>query len=109
MYDKLISYKINNIDTSRFALKTKYTVDKSDLETKILYTSWLVKKINHNAKISEIESKIPSISGLAITSALTADENKISDVKNQAIWGRYPHLGGEKVPLTFLGSYTSKY
>ena len=108
MYDKLVT-KVNNIDTSRFVLKTKYTIDKSDLETKVPDTSRHVKKTDYNAKISEIESKIPSISGLAITSALTADENKISDVKNQAIWGRYPHLGGEKVSLTFLGSYTSKY
>ena len=30
---------------------------------KIPDTSGLVKKKNHNAKISEIESKIPSISG----------------------------------------------
>ena len=108
LYDKLVT-KVNNIDTSRFVLKTKYTIDKSDLETKVPDTSRHVKKTDYNAKISEIESKIPSISGLAITSALTADENKISDVKNQAIWGRYPHLGREKVSLTFLGSCTPKY
>ena len=34
----------------------------------------------YNAKIAEIESKIPSISGLAPNSALTAFENKIPDV-----------------------------
>ena len=33
----------------------------------------------HNAKISEIENKIPSIIGLASNSALTAVENKIAD------------------------------
>ena len=34
-YDKLVS-KINNIDTSRFVLKTKDNTDKSDLEKKYL-------------------------------------------------------------------------
>ena len=31
MYDKLVA-KVNNIDSSRFVLKTKYDTDKSDLE-----------------------------------------------------------------------------
>ena len=35
-----------------------------------------------NAKVSEIESKIPNITGLATNSALTAVENKIRDVSN---------------------------
>ena len=39
----------------------------------------LVKKIDLNAKITEIESKIPSINGLATNSALTTVENKIPD------------------------------
>ena len=34
MYDKL-GTKVNNIDTNRFALKTKYNIDKSDLEKKV--------------------------------------------------------------------------
>ena len=40
------------------------------------------KKTDYNAKISEIESKIPSVSGLATTSALTVVENKKADVSN---------------------------
>ena len=36
----------------------------------------MLKKADYNAKISETENKIPSISGLATTSALTAVENK---------------------------------
>ena len=31
MYDKLVT-KVNNIDSSRFVLKTKYDTDKSDLK-----------------------------------------------------------------------------
>ena len=42
----------------------------------------LVKKSNYNAKVSEIKGKIPSISGLATSSALTAIENKIPSVSN---------------------------
>ena len=65
--DKLIA-KVNNIETSAFVLKTKYDIDKSDLEKKIPDISRLVKKTNYNAKIIEIEGKIPSISCSATTS-----------------------------------------
>ena len=41
--------------------------------------SW---KIDYNAKITEIKSKIPSTSGLATTPAYTTVENKIPDVSN---------------------------
>ena len=42
----------------------------------------LVKKFDYNAKVSEIEGKIPSISGLVRTSALTVVESKITSVSN---------------------------
>ena len=42
----------------------------------------LLKKANYNAKISEVENKIPSISGLATNTALAAVENKIPDVSS---------------------------
>ena len=35
LYDKLVA-KVNNIDTSHFALKTKYNTDKTKLEKKFL-------------------------------------------------------------------------
>ena len=78
--DKLVSVPVNNIDTSGFALKTKYDVDKSELEKKIPDTSELVKKTNYNNKITEIENKIPSVSGLAKNAALAAVENKIPNI-----------------------------
>ena len=43
VYDKLVT-KVNNIDTNRFVLKTKYDTDKSELEKKIPDTSGLLKK-----------------------------------------------------------------
>ena len=58
-------------------LKTKYGTDKKELENRILDTNGRVKKTDCNAKITKVESKIPSISGLATNAALTAVENKI--------------------------------
>ena len=77
MYDKLVA-KVNNVDTSKFALKTKYDTYKSNLKKE---NKWCRKK-DYNAKIYEIEDKIPSITGLATTAALTAVENKIPDIIN---------------------------
>ena len=42
----------------------------------------MAKKRDLNAEITEIEGKIPSITGLATNSALTAVENKIPDVSS---------------------------
>ena len=54
-YDKLVA-KVNNIDTSAFALKTRYYADKSETEK---------------------EAKISNISGLVTIAALTTVENKV--------------------------------
>ena len=53
IYDKLVA-KVNSIDISGFALKTKYGTDKSEIESKIPHTSRLVKNTDYNAKITEI-------------------------------------------------------
>ena len=50
------------------------------MDKKIPDVSNLVKKADLNAKITEVEGKILSISGLATISALNAVENKIPDV-----------------------------
>ena len=44
----------------------------------------LLKKTDYSSKISEIEGKILSISGLATNSALTTVENKIPNVSSLA-------------------------
>ena len=59
--DKLVA-KINSIDTSGFVLKTKYDADKSELENKVPDASGLLKKIDCNTKITEIEGKILDVS-----------------------------------------------
>ena len=52
----------DNIDTSDFVLKT-----------------------NYNAKITELENKIPDISNLATKTALTTVENKILSISNTKV------------------------
>ena len=59
VYDKLAA-KVNNIDTSAFVLKTKYQVDKAELEIKIPDVTNFVKK----TKLTELENKIPDASSL---------------------------------------------
>ena len=49
---------------------------------KIPDTSGVVKKTASNTKISEIEGKIPSISGLATNAAFIVVENKILNISN---------------------------
>ena len=81
VYNKLVT-KVDNIDTSKFVLKTKYDTGKSELENKIPDTSGLVKKTDYNTKITEIEGKILDISNLATKTVLTTVENKIPSVSN---------------------------
>ena len=76
MYDKLVA-EVNNIDSSDFVLKTKYSSDKTELGNKIPDISTIVKKTDYNTKITELEIKIPDISNLATKTALTTVENKI--------------------------------
>ena len=70
MHDKLVA-KVNSIDTSGFALKTKYDTDKSEIKNKIPDTSGL-----------KIEGKISDASNLATKAALTTVENKIPSVSS---------------------------
>ena len=79
MYNKL-DFKVKNVNTSAFVLKTKYNTEKAYLGNKIPDTIGPVKKTDYNAKITEIEGKIPSISGLATNAELTAVENKIPNI-----------------------------
>ena len=72
-HDKLVE-KVNNTDTSMTQTK--------QLENKIPNTTGLIKKTDYNVKITEIEGKVPSISGLATNTPLTAVEEKIPNVSS---------------------------
>ena len=83
-YNKLVT---NNIDTTRFVLKTTYDTDKSDLEKKISNVDKKIPNISGLATksaLTAVENKIPHISGLATNLALTGVENKIPDVSGLA-------------------------
>ena len=45
-------------------------------------TSGLVKRTDYDAKITDIEGKIPIITGLSSTASIHADKNKISNFSN---------------------------
>ena len=91
---------ISHVDTSSFALKTnlanlKTEVDNLDIDklkplpddvSKLsnVVTNEVVKKTDCNAKITEIENKIPNISNLATKTALASVENKMPDINNLA-------------------------
>ena len=72
---------MNNIDTSRSGLKTKYQTDKTELEKKISDVGDFVKK----TKLTELEKAIPDVSSLVTKSALIVVENKIPDVSSLVI------------------------
>ena len=88
-YNKLVT-KVDNIDSTGFVLKTKYDIDKSDLRKTLNDSEKMIpntrdltkKKTDLNAKIIEIENKIPIIPWLATNSALTAVKNKMPNVSN---------------------------
>ena len=61
VYEKLAA-KVNNIDTSKFVLKTKYQTDKAELEKKI-------PDVTNFVKITELENKIPDVNSLATKTA----------------------------------------
>ena len=75
--DKLAA-KVNNIDTSDFVLKTKFQTGKTELEKKIPDVTGFVQK----TKLTELEDKIPDVSSLASKTALSAVENKIPSVSS---------------------------
>ena len=70
VHDKLRA-NVNNIDTSDFILKTKNQIENTESGKKIPDVTDFVKK----TKRTELEDKLPDVSSLATTTALTAAEN----------------------------------
>ena len=91
---------ISHVGTSSFALKTnlanlKNEVDKLDIDKLVtvpvdlsklgdLVKNDVIKKTDYNAKIADIEGKIPDVTNLATKTALITVENKIPDVSGLA-------------------------
>ena len=77
VYNKLV-VKVDNIDIIDFVWQTKYNADKTELEKKIPNMTGFVKKGN----LTELENKNPDVSSLATKAALTVVENKIPSIRN---------------------------
>ena len=89
--DKLDIDKLKNVQTNLSNLKSK--VDKLDVHKLVpvpvdlsklndVAKNEVIKKDVYNAKIKNIEDKIPDTTNLATNTALTAVENKIPNVSN---------------------------
>ena len=74
--------KLSNVVNNEVVKKTEYDAKIKNIEDKIPDISNLATKSNLNRKINEVKNKIPSITGLATTFALTAVENEIPSTNN---------------------------
>ena len=74
--------KLSDVVNNDVVKKTEYDAKIKNIEDKIPDISNLATKSNLNTKINEVKNEIPSITGLVTTSALTAVENKIPDTSN---------------------------
>ena len=74
--------KLSDVVNNDVVKKTEYDAKIKNIEDKIPDISNLATKSNFNTNINEVKNKIPSITGLATTSALTIVENKISSISN---------------------------
>ena len=72
--------KLSDVVKNEVVKKTEYDAKIKNIEDKIPDISNLATK--SNTKINEVKNEIPSITGLATTSALTAVENKIPSISN---------------------------
>ena len=84
--DKLIPVlvdlgKLSNIVNNEVVKKTEYDAKLKNIDDKIPDISNLAKG-SLNTKINVVKNEIPSINGLATTSALTTVENKIPSISN---------------------------
>ena len=74
---------IDNIDLTKYVLKSNYDTKVGNLELKIPDVSGLLQTSSFNSKVNELENKTktteckPDITNLATKSSVTAVENKI--------------------------------
>ena len=74
--------KLSHIVKNEVVKKTEYDAKIKNIEGKIPDISNSASKSNLNTKINEVKNKIPSITGLATTSPLATVENKIPSISN---------------------------
>ena len=74
--------KLTSVVKNEVVKKTEYNAKIKNIEDKTPDTTNLATKTILKTKINQVKNEIPSISGLAATSALTAVENDIPNVSN---------------------------
>ena len=74
--------KLSHVVKNDIAKKDVYNAKIKNIEDKIPDITNLAANASLNAKINEVKYEIPSITNLATTTALTAVENKIPNVSN---------------------------
>ena len=74
--------KLSNVVENNVVQKDVYNAKIKNIDNKIPDISNTATKTTLNAKINEVKGEIPSINNLATNTALTAVENKIPNVSN---------------------------
>ena len=74
--------KLSDVVKNEVVKKTEYDAKIKNIEDKIPDISNLATKSNLNTRINEVKNEIPSITDLATTYALTAVKNKIPSISN---------------------------
>ena len=74
--------KLNDAVKNDFAKKDVYNAKIKNIENKIPDISNLATKASLNAKISEVKGEITNMTNLATTTPLTAAESKIPNVSD---------------------------
>ena len=74
--------KLSNVIKNEVVKKTEYNAKIKNIEDKIPDISNLATKTILNTKINEVKNKMPSITSLATPSELTAVKNKIPSASN---------------------------
>ena len=75
----------------------------------VIDTSGLVKKTNYGAEIRDVEDKIPSITALDTTAALTAAENKIPKFSDLVRKADYVAKISDIEKKYFINSHYNKF
>ena len=74
--------KLSNVVKNNVVKKDEYNAKIKNIEHKIPDNANVTTKTTLNAKINEVKREIPNITNLATTTALTAGENKIPSASN---------------------------
>ena len=124
---KAVIKNISRVDTSSFALKTnlanlKTEVDKLDIDKLVpvpvvlsklsdVIENDVIEKTDYNAKITEVENKIPDFTNLATKTALNTVENKSPNtsglVKNTDYNTKITEIEGKIPYVTNLATKTA--